>query len=261
MGQKMKKPPIFYTISQIQFSPILGMAKFIPEIQEALRQEFPDFRQEKIANFPFQIAGENALPPFLAQSERWHFIREDKTSGYWLKPESLVFHTTAYETSEHFLESILKGISVVNDAANLGYIESVSVRTLDAVVPDSNTTLDAYLNPKVQGLSQGFNGKLKQNVMESFWEFPTTGLLISRVTVTKGALAFPMDLFPLQLELKPELRQLNEVEHALLDNDRQEKQRFKFNLEEIRKKFLVVKKDATEAFEQEVTPFALERWR
>lgn len=69
-----------------------------------------------------------------------------------------------------------------------------------------------------------------------------------------------MDLFPLSLEVNPDLRNLD-VHHALLDNDRQEKQRFKFSLEEIQKRFLTVKQGATEAFEKEVSQLALERWK
>lgn len=260
MGRKMSKPPIFYTIGLIQFSPVLGMAKFVPEIQESVRAEFPDFRQEKTANLQIRLAGESAPGPVMTQSDRWHFINQDKTSGYILRPETLVFHTTAYETSEHFLNRVIEGITVVNKLANLSYVESVAIRTLDAVIPDPDLKVGDYLNPAVRGLAEGLAGHLKQSVMESLWEIPPSGLLISRVTITKGSLAFPMDLFPLSLEVNPDLRNLD-VHHALLDNDRQEKQRFKFSLEEIQKRFLTVKQGATEAFEKEVSQLALERWK
>jgi uncharacterized protein (TIGR04255 family) len=255
----MKNPPIFYTIGQIQFNPVLGMAKFIPDIQDSLRSRFPDFRQEKRATLQIRIGEENSAPAQAATQDRWHFIDLKKTSGYLLQPQSLVFHTTAYEDSEHFLQKVLDGISAVNKCADLTYVDGVAIRTLDAVIPEAGLNVRDYLNPAVRGISDGLDGSLKHNVMESLWEIPPNGILISRVSIVKGSLATPMDLFPLPLELRPNLRELN-LEHALLDNDRQERERFVFDLEEIRKKLLIVKKGATEAFQKEISQLALERW-
>jgi len=258
MGQKMKKPPIFYTIGQIQFNTVLGMTKFIPDIQEALRGHFPDFQAQKIASVQIRIAGEGA-PAQASTQEQWQFTDLKRTSGYLLRPNALVFHTTAYEDAEHFLQKVIDGISVVNNYANLSYVDSVAIRTLDAVIPAPELNVRDYLNPAVRGLSTGLDGQLKHSVSESLWEIPPNGVLISRVAIVKGTLALPMDLFPLSLELKPELKEVN-VEHALLDNDRQEKERFVFDLEEIRKRLLIVKKGATEAFHKAVSEVALERW-
>jgi uncharacterized protein (TIGR04255 family) len=261
MGQKMKKPPIFYTIGQIQFNPILGMVKFIPEIQESFRSQFPDFQIRRIANVQLRIAGEGFPEPAAtaATQEQWQFTDSKRTSGYLLRPSALVFHTTAYEDSEHFLQKVLDGVSVVNKCADLSYIDSVAIRTLDAVIPDQDLNVRDYLNPAVRGLSDGLDGQLKHSVSESLWEIPPSGVLISRVAIVKGALALPMDLFPLTLELKPELKEVN-LEHALLDNDRQEKERFDFDLEEMKKRLLTVKKGATEAFQKAVSEVALKRW-
>lgn len=258
MGQKMKKPPIFYTIGQIQFNTVLGMSKFVPDIQEALRGAFPDFQTQKIANIQIRLVGDNN-PAQATTQEQWQFTDLRKMSGYLLRPNSLVFHTTAYEDSEDFLQKVVHGISVVNDHADLSYVDSVALRTLDAVIPDPDLDVRNYLNPAVRGLSEGLEGQLKHSVSESLWEVPPNGILISRVAIVKGTLALPMDLFPLALELKPQLKEVN-VEHALLDNDRQEKERFVFDLDEIRKKLLTVKKGATEAFQKQVTEVALNRW-
>jgi uncharacterized protein (TIGR04255 family) len=258
MSTKMKKPPIFYTIGQIQFNAVLGMVNFVPAIQESLRGQFPDFRQEKRATFQIRIAEESAAPAQASTIDRWHFIDLSKTSGYVLQPQSLIFHTTAYEDSEHFLQRVSEGISAVNKAAGLTYVDSVAIRTLDAVIPDAGLNVRDYLNPAVIGISEGLEGHLKHNVMESLWETPN-GLLISRVSIVKGSLATPMDLFPITLDLPVRLRGLNS-EHALLDNDRQERERFVFDEEKIKDKLMAVKRGATEAFQKQISKLALERW-
>jgi uncharacterized protein (TIGR04255 family) len=235
------------------------MAKYVPELQESLRSEFPDFQVEKRANLQIRFGQDNP-PAQTVTHERWLFTDLKRTSGYILNPEAIIFQTTAYETSEHFLGKILEGISLVNKFANLTYIDRVAIRTLDAVIPEPDLNVRNYLNPSVCGLSEGLDGELKRTVTESLWDFPPNGLLISRVAVVKGTLALPMDLFPLTLELKTGLKDIN-VEHALLDNDRQEKERFGFDLEEIRKRLLTVKKDSTDAFQKSVSQVALDRWK
>jgi uncharacterized protein (TIGR04255 family) len=258
MGQKMRNPPIFYTIGQIQFNPVLGMPKFIPEIQEALRKPFPDFRPEKKATLQMRI-GDSAPAAQTTAQDRWHFIDIRSMSGYLLHSQALIFHTTAYETSEHFLEKVLDGIKLVNECAGLTYIDGVAIRTLDAILPEPNLNVRDYLDPSVRGISEGLDGELKHAITESFWEIRPHGLLISRVAILKGTLGLPMDLVPVPLEFKQELREIN-IEHAILDNDRQDKERFDFDEEQIRKKLLTVKKGATDAFEKQVSPLALERW-
>lgn len=259
MGQKMKKPPIFYTIGQIQFNTVLGMVKFVPEIQEAFRSSFPDFQTQKIANIQIRFMGDSSPAQATAQ-DQWQFTDLRRMSGYVLRQNSLVFHTTAYEDSKHFLQKVLDGISVVNTHASLSYIDSVAIRTLDAVIPESDLSVRDYLNPAIHGLSEGLEGGLKQSLSESLWEIPPSGVLISRAAIVKGVLAVPMDLFPLALELKPQLRDIQAAEHALLDNDRQEKQRFEYDLDEIGKRLVIVKKNVTEAFEKQVSEVALKRW-
>jgi uncharacterized protein (TIGR04255 family) len=255
----MSKAPIFYTIGHIQFNTVLGMSRFVPDIQEALRSDFPDFQAQKLANLQIRFSGDEGPAQTASSQEQWQFTDLKKRSGYLLRQNSLVFHTTAYEDSDHFLQKVVHGISVVNKHATLSYVDSVAIRTLDAVIPDPGLNVRDYLNPAIRGLSDGLEGQLRHSLSESLWEIPPNGILISRVAIVKGQLALPMDLFPLALDLKSELKDFS-GEHALLDNDRQEKERSVFNLDEIQKRLLTVKKGATEAFQKAVTAVALERW-
>jgi uncharacterized protein (TIGR04255 family) len=259
MGVKMSNPPIVYIVAQVQFSPVLDMRKYVPIIQEELRKDFPDFREESINNFQVQL--ENAVPkPFITQVPRWQFGRADKMSGFLLRTDVLNFHTTAYDTFESFLENTMRGIDVVNKAASLGLVESTAIRTLDAVIPEEGSSVQRYLNPAACGLSEALDGELKQSIVECLRDFPPDGVLISRVAIVKGALGVPADLYPLTLELKPAFRNLNSW-HAILDNDRQQKSRFEFNLNTIQKSLTDVKKGVSEAFLKSVSDFAIERWR
>jgi uncharacterized protein (TIGR04255 family) len=259
MGVRMSKPPIFYIIGQVQFSPILEMRQYVPKIQEQLRKEFPDFKEDAINAFQLQFESGKPKPAF-NQTSRWHFNKPDGMSGFLLQPTSLSFHTTAYNTFEPFLADMMRGIEIVHKAAALGLVESVAIRTLDVVVPEAETKVQQYLNPQACGLSEDLDGELRQSSVECVRDFPPHGALISRVAIVNGSLGMPMDLYPLTLELKPKLKTLN-TWHAILDNDRQEKRRFDFDPGSIRTGLTEVKKGATEAFLKSVSPFALDRWR
>ncbi|SRR6266851_158538 len=259
MGVKMSKPPIFYIIGQVKFSPVLDMGKYVPKIQEELRKDFPRFKEGSINAFQLQIDAGTPRPSF-TQTPRWQFTRPDNMSGFLLGADNLTFHTTAYDTFEPFLECIMRGLDVVNRAASLGIVESTAIRTLDAVVPEPGTKVQKYLKAEACGLSEDFGGELRQSTVECVRDFPPDGALISRIAIVNGSLGIPMDLFPLALELKHEFKNLN-TWHALVDNDRQHKGNFAFDIQKIRTSLSEVKKGVSEAFYHSVSDFAIERWR
>jgi uncharacterized protein (TIGR04255 family) len=259
MGQKMSNAPIFYTLAQIRFSPVLGMAKFVSEIQDQLRVEFPDFRTEQRRTLQLTDAAE-AADLKSASLTRWHFVDQSGTSGYILESSSLIFHTTAYETSSWFFDKVLLGMNVVHTCASLSYIERLGFRTLDGIVPENGSPLELYLNPEALGFYKSFAGDLKQHIAEAAFAIPPAGNLIVRSVVMKGLLGVPADVFPISLTLAPRMQNL-EGNHAVLDIDRSEDGKMPVNIAVIRERFEIIKKDATDAFKRLVTPEALSRWQ
>lgn len=258
MGQKMENAPIFYTIGQIRFSPVMGMAKFVDEIQEKLRGSFPDFRAEQRRILQLADAGEGTELKSAATT-RWHFTDQANTSGIVLEQASLVFHTTDYETSDWFFDHLLRGLEIVHSAASLGYVQRLGMRTLDAIVPKEGENLETYVQRETLGFYRLLQGELKHNINEAIFS-TGSGTLITRLIVMKGSLALPADLFPIALNVTPKLQSLD-VLHAVLDIDRSDEYKMPVNTEEVRKRLLLIKRDVTDAFEKTVTPGALLRWR
>ena len=259
MGQKMSKAPIFYTLAQIRFSPVLGMAKFVTDVQERLRSEFPDFRIEQRRTLQLTDATDPADLKSTSLT-RWHFVDQSNTSGFILDPGSLVFHTTAYETSAWFFERVLMGLDVVHSSAALSYIQRLGFRTLDAIVPEDQGALETYMNPKALGFYKSFAGDLKQHITEGVFSIAPEGTLIVRAVVLKGLLGIPADVAPISLDLAPRVEKL-EGNHAVLDIDRSEEAKIPVNLADIRRRFEKIKRDATDAFKKMVTPEAIKRWQ
>lgn len=259
MGKKMLNPPIFYTLGQIRFNPVLNMSEYVAKMHKSIRKEFPEVRQEELRRFQMNVAAPDSKDAMTTSSvPRWSFANLVKTSGYVLYNDSLVFHTTAYETSDEFYDSLLRGIKLVDEAVGLSYVESVGLRTLDAIVPDAGKTLAFYLNGQVLGLHGLLGGEMKHNITENVTVFPS-GQQVSRVSIMTGSLGVPMDLFPISLTLNRRFQEMNCL-HAILDLDHIRLERFEFDLIEIRERVHQVKRGVTDVFDILVTDGARSAW-
>ena len=89
------------------------------------------------------------------------------------------------------------------------------------------------------------------------------GLLVARVVIlgpNSSGLGIPFDLHPIQLKLLDRFQGVK-GSHAVLDNDRIQQERFKFDIDEIGMRMTALKEDVTEAFYAAVTDTAKELWK
>ena len=66
MGKKMSDAPVYFTVAQVQFNPILNIEGYLTTIQDRMRiASFPDFKRVDIQQLvvPFGAAGEGGQPP------------------------------------------------------------------------------------------------------------------------------------------------------------------------------------------------------
>lgn len=67
MGTKLSNAPVYYTVAQVQFNPVLDLDGYIPAIQSKMREaHFPDYKKEIVQRLvlPFGNAeqGQMAAP-------------------------------------------------------------------------------------------------------------------------------------------------------------------------------------------------------
>ena len=146
MGTKMRAAPVYFTIAQVRFNPILSLNTYAPQIQERLRKEgFPDAQKGFLATINLNVnvapSSEGSSPQIpMAQSALYLFGNMERTSGFILDQGALSFQTTEYDVFETLLTDFLKGLQAVNDAVSLSYIDRIGLRYLDAVFPKSGET-------------------------------------------------------------------------------------------------------------------------
>lgn len=256
---KMTLAPVFYTLAQVQFNPIAQMSDYVALLQERLRRSgFPDFRAENQFELTIRRLEEAQPDVQPKQHMRWSFTNTQRTEGYLLLSNALVFHTTTYDTFANFLETTINGLNLVHEIVELAYVERIGLRYLNAVVPMHNDMLQQYLNPSLLGLSADLEGRLSHSFTETLTAIED-GHLVARAVITDAALALSPDLIPLLLELQSRFKEINR-RNAVLDTDYFVVKRNSFDLKEIQNQLLKSHDMITNAFKVSVTDYAREKW-
>lgn len=261
MGQKMKNAPVYFTIAQVKFNPVLTLPTLIPAIQEYLRKKnYPDFRKSAVITFNLMLNVESENPTPVPQAiEQFSFSNVTNTEVFSLDQGSLSFQVTAYENFERFSAQLVEILDLVHrTVGGLSYVERIGVRYLDAIIPKEDETLDQYLIPEVLGLY----GKLEGQVHHAFSETQIVdddGSLVARTVIQHGKIGFPPDLQISGLGIaKPFSEYLGP--HALLDTDASYLQRLSFDLVEVVKRLSRLHDKTSVAFRSAVTEHALSTW-
>ena len=139
MGKKLTNAPVYYTVAQVQFNPVLDMDGYIPAIQSKMREaHFPDYKKQVVQQLvlPFGSTGQGQMAaPTVTPQSRYLFGDIDGRSLFLLDTNALSFQTTSYDTFETFSKVLLKGLGIVQDALRLDFVERIGLRYLDAVQP------------------------------------------------------------------------------------------------------------------------------
>lgn len=265
MGRKMKSAPVYFTIAQVRFNPILSLETYAPQIQDRLRKEgFPDLQKALLAtinlNMNLAPSSEGGSPPQLpmAQTARFMFGSMERTSGFILDQSALSFQTTEYDVFETFLETFLKGLEAVNEAVSLSYTDRIGLRYLDAVFPKSGESVRDYLSASILGLTEKIDDTIVHSFSETLVKRENVNVR-SRVIIQEGEMGFPPDLQPMTLKVGDRFTHLR-GHHAIIDTDGWSEAREPFNVDRIREQLGLIHAGIEKTFRASITENALKTW-
>lgn len=265
MGQKLSNAPVYFTIAQVRFNPILSLDSYIPAIQESFRKSgFPDYK--KLVSMAFnltQAVNDEATPtqpPLQEQVARYVFSNMKKTRGFVLQQNSLSFQATEHDSFDQSADDLLRELGMLNQLITLSYSERVGVRYLDAIAPRGGETLKQYLVPEVLGLYGKLNGQLAHSFSETLTH-GTAGAVMSRTVIQNGPLGLPPDLQTMGLlTLMPRFININ-GEHAILDTDGFIDVREAFNVDNLKNRLHALHDEIIKSFRATVTDYARSVWK
>ncbi len=263
MGKKMRHAPVYFTIVQVRFNPIMALDDYAPKIQDRMRRDgFPDLQKGMLATFNLNIAPGEAGPAQVpvAQTARYTFSNMAKTAGFILDQGSLSFQTTDYDVFGTFSETFVAGLKIVHDVVGLGYVDRIGVRYLDAVYPQKDEELTKYLTKSVLGLYGKVSGSIGHSFSETLVRVENVNV-IARTIIQDGQIGFPPDLHPtaMWLVVGDRFRALNGL-HAILDTDGSYEARTAFDLADVATRLQIVHSAVTTSFKATVTQHAIDSW-
>jgi uncharacterized protein (TIGR04255 family) len=259
MGTPLKNPPVYLTLAQVRFNPILKLAEFLPSIQEYFRLAgYPDFDRQHIISIQLNAQEGQPPAPTPVQQERFLFGNVEKTHIFILNGQSLTLQSTNYGQFETFSACFLEGLKIVNDAVKLAFTERVGLRYLDRVMPQPGEAIEQYLVEQVQGLNSRLGGRPLYCFTEAMNEIGSIKLL-SRVVIQEGPLAFPPDI-QLGNMLITERFTSYFGNSAILDNDGFVEDREAFSTKAVAEHLDAIHKVIGTAFKTTATSYAFTAW-
>jgi uncharacterized protein (TIGR04255 family) len=261
MGQKMKNAPVYFTIAQVKFNPVLTLPSLIPSIQEFLRKRnYPDFKKSATITFNLMMnADSDNSAPVPQAIEQFSFSNVDNTEIFTLDQGSLAFQVTSYEHFEKFSKQLIEILDLVHrTVGGLSYVERIGVRYLDAVRPTEGEELSQYLIPQVLGLYSRLEGQIHHAFSESQIT-DDNGSLTARTVIQQGRIGFPPDLQACGLSIVKPFSEFLGL-HAILDTDASYLQRLPFDLDAVANRLFLLHDKTSVAFRSSVTEHALSKW-
>ena len=261
MGIPLKNPPVYFTLVQVRFNPILKLADYLPSIQEAFRRAgFPDFQTQ--TGFVIKVTMENGqAKPEPQSQQRYLFGDIAKRHSFLLESASLTLQSTDYGHFELFSKRFEEALERVNEAVGLAFIERVGLRYLDRIAPlQKGESLQAYIAKEALGLSDLLGGDRAHSYCETLTQLGGVKLLV-RVFTHTASLGFPPDIAPpTTLQLLERFISTSPALHAVLDTDGFVERRDQYSIETVHKYLDDIHKVISTTFDDITTPHAKKMW-
>jgi len=251
----LSRSPLLLVLAQVRFSPILQMDKFIPAIQERLRNEgFPKF--QAMQSSTIQMPG----VPALSQNPtvHWEFMDREDKKGIVLGTEGMSFTVSDYSTFEDFRVGLQIGLLTVQEIVKLELRTRVGLRYIDLVIPKEGKRVSDYVRPEILGLLQDKPPLQRLAYVSQLLCQSEIGKLILRCTHQIGGSVLPPDLQLLRLTLNKPL--LLNQEFCVLDFDHFVEEQSDFDLGAVSSAFNDLHDVLDQSFRAAVTPEALKEW-
>jgi uncharacterized protein (TIGR04255 family) len=154
MTKKLTKSPLTYVLGQVKISPIVDMQRHIPNIQEKLRKDLPKFNEIETLDVNVQPNQKD-----VRVNTRWHFYDKESTTGLLLEKDTLIFHTTNYNTFDQFSDFLEKTLKNINEVLNIGLCTRLGLRYINFV--DEN--IEKFIQKPLLGFPLNFDDIKESN--------------------------------------------------------------------------------------------------
>lgn len=210
---KLANHPLLFVLAEFRFTEIMNIEKFLPEIQENLRQEFPFYETQTLQEINITPEGMK-----VDQSKQWAFIDKKKKNSVLLNHKRLVFITSEYERFEGFKKYCEIALEALISVAHPSLITRIGLRYADLITAKDGDDITSYVQSNVCNESHlRAVGRPVRQVNEAFLETSEGSLVIRSMygdSNTDTSVFHDMGNMPIKVAIQDE-----PSERILLDFD------------------------------------------
>ena len=251
--------PLVFVLSRVNFSTVLQIDKYVPDIQESLRKNgYPIYHAERSDNIAIGPSG-----PQVTESKRWLFLSGDQRSAVGVGTNFVGLETSSYTTFDEFSETLRMALGVVGAAAELELAESVALRYVDLLRGPDGSVPVHYMQESLRGPNLGFlteHGlEVDELLLRTEGRAKTgVGQLQAKVLYLNDGSFLPPDIQAFDIQFDTQLNEGETV--ALIDIDHVNRDKRAFDPDELIRVAWSLHNYTDAAFRSIVTPAALRAW-
>lgn len=255
----LSNPPLICVVARVQFMSVIDMGQHIPALQEKLRLiDFPNFKIDTARTFHVGGLEEGEVKLNVDDLQRWSFSNLDYTIAIQIDKNGLSLIFGDYSDFASAEEIYRKILTIVEESVPALICTGFQLRYVNHIPEPEDPS--KWVNLGVLGLPNMRGLKRMANVSETSFATLEQGQLVVRCSVLPKGSALPPDLLPLTIKLKHELQceyQFITLEAIHMKGIKPIKFTSEMSLENISS----LRPSLSEAFQQTITPTALEKWQ
>lgn len=128
---KLNKQPLSLVLAEFCFSEVRKMVEYVPDIQEALRKNYPAYDEGKSQSV--RISPEGVAIDH--QVSRWIFGSHDGSRVIVISENNLVFITTDYDRFKGYEDDCISAVELLLDVVKPQLLSRIGLRYNDVVYP------------------------------------------------------------------------------------------------------------------------------
>ena len=263
MHKRLSKSPISYVLAQIRFTSIESIKKYIPEIQDKIRHDFPIFQKITIHALEMREDGQPS-PSIIHQ---WHFMDKDSVTGILLDGKSITIHTSKYDQFDGLISKLKKALGDMNEILNISLFVRLGVRYINIV----ENNLDEYIKKGLLGFhleGKSFdknkylvNSELTQKSSRGLIRVKSTLFGSKEIISGQPNVLIPPELFNVANYLSFVHHNQPKDKFLMLDIDHSDETKGDFEIEKVISGLKDLQDAAYQAFHEAVTEKALKIWQ
>lgn len=250
----LERSPLVLVLTQIRFSPVLKMDKYVGDIQEVLREfGLTRFTKEETEQVVFgREFKTNAVT-------RWVFSSRNREEAVVLANDFFVYEVSTYDSFDVYVERLLSLLKPVYETAKLSFSEQIGLRYVDLLLGDGEIAVDDLVCGSLRGLTAETLGLKSANHQFVIQGRTDHGMLWIRSFENTGEQFLPPDL---QTEhLKYRVATTKDDDFRVIDFDHISRGEIDFSEETLREKLWALHDRTDQAFRETVTKKALNYWQ